>query len=85
MTVIPIEMLFASASGLDPHISPQAALLQVERITRARNLDSNQKQKLEQSINDLTEQPQFLCLGEKRINVLKLNLELDRLDGIKTH
>jgi len=78
MIAIPEEMLCASASGLDPHISPQAALLQLERIARARNLDFNQKQKLEQDIKDLTEQPQFLCLGEKRINVLLLNLELDR-------
>jgi K+-transporting ATPase ATPase C chain len=85
LTVIPSEMVFASASGLDPHISSQAALLQVERITKARNLDSNQKQKLGKIIIDLTEQPQFLVLGEKRINVLLLNLELDKLSGNKSH
>jgi potassium-transporting ATPase KdpC subunit len=79
MTVIPTEMVFASASGLDPHISPHAALLQVDRVSRARNFDSYQKQKLEQSILDLTEKPQFFCLGEKRINVLLLNLKLDEI------
>jgi K+-transporting ATPase ATPase C chain len=80
LTVIPSEMLFASASGLDPHISPEAALLQVERIVKARHLDSNREQKLLQRIKDLTELPQFLCLGEDRINVLILNLELNKLD-----
>jgi K+-transporting ATPase ATPase C chain len=81
LTEIPSEMLFASASGLDPHISPQAALLQVERIARARNFDSSQKQKLTQCITDLTERPQYLCLGDERINVLVLNLELSKFVG----
>jgi len=81
LTVIPSEMLFASASGLDPHISPQAALLQVERITKARNFDSSQKQRLLQRINELSEKPTFMVLGEERINVLNLNLELDKLKG----
>jgi potassium-transporting ATPase KdpC subunit len=75
---IPSEMVFASASGLDPHISPKAALLQVERIVKARNLDPDKTQKLIKCINDLTESPQFLCLGEERINVLLLNLALDK-------
>jgi len=77
---IPSEMLFASASGLDPHISPNAAILQVERIENARKLNSTQKQQLFQAINQLTEEPQFLFLGEARINVLQLNLELDKID-----
>ncbi|MCX6253500.1 MAG: potassium-transporting ATPase subunit KdpC [Bacteroidia bacterium] len=80
LTVIPSEMLFASASGLDPHISPEATLLQVERIVKVRHLDNNRKQKLLQRIKDLTELPQFLCLGKDRINVLILNLELNKLD-----
>jgi K+-transporting ATPase ATPase C chain len=80
LTEIPSEMLFASASGLDPHISPEAALLQVERIVKVRNLDNRQKQSLLQCITNLTEGPQFLCLGEERIDVLNLNLELDKLD-----
>ena len=77
---IPSEMLFASASGLDPHISPEAAIIQVGRIENARKLNSTQKQQLFQTINLLTEEPQFLFLGEARINVLKLNLELDKID-----
>jgi potassium-transporting ATPase KdpC subunit len=76
---IPKEMIFASASGLDPHISPQAALMQVERIAKARNFDSDKKKKLVQCVKDFTEAPQFLCLGEERINVLALNLELNKL------
>ncbi|MDD2303810.1 MAG: potassium-transporting ATPase subunit KdpC [Prolixibacteraceae bacterium] len=77
---IPSEMLFASASGLDPHISPDAAIIQVGRIENARNFNSTQKQQLFQAINRLTEEPQFLFLGEARINVLQLNLELDKID-----
>lgn len=76
---IPSEMLFASASGLDPHISPKAALLQVERVATARNFDSEQKQQLVKIINDLTEKPQFSLLGDERVNVLKLNLAIDSL------
>ena len=77
-SAIPNEMLFASASGLDPHISPEAALLQVERIANYRHLDNNQKQKLLQCLQDLTQSPQFSFLGEDRVNVLLLNLELDK-------
>ena len=76
---IPKEMIFASASGLDPHISPKAALLQVDRIAKARNFNPDKKQKLINCINNLTEAPQLLCLGEERINVLVLNLELDKI------
>ena len=76
---IPEEMIFASASGLDPHISPEAALMQAKRIARARKFDYNQEQKLLQSIRNMTDKPQFSILGEERINVLNLNLELDRI------
>lgn len=79
ITKIPSEMLFASASGLDPHISMQAALLQVDRVAKARNFTSVQKQKLRQCVKTLTESPQFLILGEARINVLMLNLETDKI------
>lgn len=78
---IPSEMLLASASGLDPHISPKAALLQVDRIVKVRNLDDSQRQQLLKSISELSEAPQFAFLGENRINVLALNLQLDKLDG----
>lgn len=77
--IVPSEMLLASASGLDPHISPKAALLQVERIVKARNFDDSKKQQLLKSVADLTEAPQFSFLGENRINVLALNLELDKI------
>jgi potassium-transporting ATPase KdpC subunit len=75
---IPKEMIFASASGLDPHISPKAALMQVDRIAKARNFDFDKKQKLIQCVKNLSEAPQFLCLGEERINVLVLNIELSK-------
>lgn len=78
---IPKEMIFSSGSGLDPHISPKAALLQVERIVKARQFDNNKKQQLLNSIAELTEAPQFTFLGEDRINVLRLNIELDKLDN----
>lgn len=78
-SVIPLEMIFASASGLDPHISPEAALLQVDRITKVRHFNDQQKEELLKRIKDLTEKPQFLYLGESCINVLILNLELDKI------
>ena len=76
---IPKEMIFASGSGLDPHISKKAALMQIDRIVKARNFDSDKKQELVKCINGLTEAPQLSFLGEERINVLMLNLELDKL------
>jgi K+-transporting ATPase ATPase C chain len=79
LTEIPSEMLFVSDSGLDPHISVQAAMLQVERVAQARDFDNNQKLELRQLISNLAEAPQFLCLGEERINVLMLNLEVDKI------
>ena len=82
---IPKEMVFASASGLDPHISPEAALLQVERIIRARNFSNGQKEELLNDIKNMTETPQFLLFGEPRINVLILNLDLDKIDSGNSH
>ena len=75
----PKEMAFASGSGLDPHISPEAAVMQIERISSARHFDNTQKEKLQKKIIDLTENPQFFFLGEPRINVLMLNLELNKI------
>jgi K+-transporting ATPase ATPase C chain len=77
---IPKEMIFTSGSGLDPHISPESALMQVERIAKARHFSDNQKERLLKDIKEMTEAPQFLCLGEVRINVLILNLELDKIE-----
>lgn len=76
---IPAEMVFASGSGLDPHISVRAALLQVNRIARVRNFNASQKQSLLDLIAEKTESPQFMLLGEQRINVLMLNLDLDKI------
>lgn len=79
LATIPSEMLFASASGLDPHISPEAALLQIDRIVKARNFNTQQKQMLMQIVKENTKGPQYLCLGEDRINVLLLNLRVDEI------
>lgn len=77
--VIPAEMISASASGLDPHISPEAALLQLERVALARNFTDAQKEQLLQLVNSKIEKPQFSILGESRINVFELNLNLDKI------
>ena len=77
---IPKEMIFASGSGLDPQISPEAAMLQLERVATARKLDDTKKQQLQKLIKNLTEELQFSLFGERRINVLLLNLELIQLN-----
>jgi K+-transporting ATPase ATPase C chain len=72
---IPIDMVTASASGLDPHITPAAAEFQVPRISRERGLSANEVRRL---VREHSEGRQFGILGEPRVNVLELNLELDR-------
>jgi K+-transporting ATPase ATPase C chain len=72
-------MLFASASGLDPHISPEAAQLQINRIAKARKFGLVQKQELITLVDKMSERPQLMCLGESRVNVLRLNIALDKL------
>lgn len=74
------EMIFASASGLDPHISPQAALAQIDRVASARNL-LPAKDKFTQLVKENIEERDLGFLGEPRVNVLKLNLALDELFG----
>ncbi len=71
---IPAELVQASASGLDPHLSPEAVLLQVPRVARARNLSEEMVTK---AVAHATEVRQLGFLGEPRVNVLELNLELD--------
>lgn len=79
-STIPNEMLFASGSGVDPHISPISAILQVERVAKARTFNQSKKEKLIQLINSLTEKPQFSFLGNSVVNILLLNLELDKMN-----
>jgi len=76
MRPIPIELLTASASGLDPHISPAAAEYQAQRVSRIRNLEPRTVQTL---IQQYTEDRDWRLFGEPRVNVLKLNLALDEL------
>lgn len=75
-TTVPSEMLFASASGLDPDISPEAALLQADRVAAARNFGPDQRKELIRLVEESVEKPQFLFLGERRVNVLLLNLKV---------
>jgi K+-transporting ATPase ATPase C chain len=74
---IPSDLLFASASGLDPHISPAAAALQIDRVADVRGLERAQVETL---VAQYTEPPQLGILGEPRVNVLLLNLALDGLE-----
>ncbi|MBI2786683.1 MAG: potassium-transporting ATPase subunit KdpC [Legionella longbeachae] len=74
--LIPVDLVTASASGLDPEISPLAALYQIPSIAKARNVS---EQALQTLVNQLIKKRTFYLLGEPRINVLELNLALDQL------
>lgn len=74
---IPSEMLFASGSGVDPHISINAAKLQITRIIKSRNLNTDKSKLLYNLVDSLSEYPQFGVLGNQVVNVLSLNLKLD--------
>jgi K+-transporting ATPase ATPase C chain len=73
---VPADLLFASGSGLDPDISVQAALFQVGRVAKARGFSDD---KVSMLIKDQTEKPVFGFIGGSTVNVLKLNMALDKM------
>jgi K+-transporting ATPase ATPase C chain len=77
-TVVPADMAFSSASGLDPHISPEAAQLQIARVAASRGLS---EAKVKALVGRFTEPPQWGFLGQARVNVLLLNVALDEMSA----
>jgi len=73
---VPIDLVTTSGSGLDPDISPEGALFQVPRIAKARNLPED---RVRQIVNENIQRPLIGVIGEPRVNVLALNLALDKL------
>lgn len=76
---IPVELVTASASGLDPHLSPEAAKIQVQRIAGIRNVNTV---KLETLVDEYTEKPLIGMVGPSKVNVLRLNIALDELSAL---
>jgi K+-transporting ATPase ATPase C chain len=78
-TVVPAEMVTSSGSGLDPHISPEAAMLQLDRVAKARGFNGQQRQKVAEIIRLLSVGHNQVILGGARINVFELNLKINQL------
>lgn len=78
-TIVPSCMLYSSASGLDPDISPRAAELQIARVARARGFDKEQITELIKLVTSQIQKPQMGLFGEPRVNVLLLNMALDSM------
>ena len=79
LSAIPSDLLYASGSGVDPHISIAAAFFQLNRVAAARHWTGEKKEKLKELIHFLGEVNTYPLLGEPRINVLLLNLNVDSL------
>lgn len=78
-TSIPTDLIYSSGSGLDPHISLKSAYFQLPRILQARKWNEEEKKKVMGLIEQLTEGKSFGFIGEPCVNVLKLNLALDKI------
>jgi potassium-transporting ATPase KdpC subunit len=81
-TEIPADAVSRSASGLDPHVSPRTAMLQADRIAKARGVAES---RVEAVISDFVDGRELGILGEERVNVLAVNLALDRKFGRPAH
>ncbi|TAL68864.1 MAG: potassium-transporting ATPase subunit KdpC [Bacteroidetes bacterium] len=76
---IPKDLLFASASGVDPDISPEAAYFQIDRIAKARKMNMQQKKELYRLLSEYTRRPQYELFGMPRVNVFLLNLVINNI------
>lgn len=78
---IPSDLLYASGSGLDPHISLQSALFQMERVAKARTFDEEGKMKLQQMLEESARHHEVRLFSQPYVNVLEVNIALDKLSA----